>query len=90
MHTELPSQVFRPTQIDRARHIWWTVYMLDRELSSLMGLPIQLADENISACLPSQPENEQDSALRLHIKLCRIMAKVVSSKFRTVILVLEL
>jgi proline utilization trans-activator len=79
MHTELPAHLCTGRQIERARAIWWTVYMLDRELSSLMGLPIQIADENITTMLPPAQTDEQATAFRLHIKLCRIMAQVVRS-----------
>jgi proline utilization trans-activator len=81
MHTDLPPGTFGDSQIERARHIWWTAYILDRELSSLMGLPVQLADENIHAKFPSMQSSEQAKGLGLHIKLCRIVAQVVSSKF---------
>lgn len=81
MHTDLPPGAFEDSQIERARHIWWTAYILDRELSSLMGLPNQVADENIHAKFPSMPSIDQAKGLRLHIKLCRIVAQVVSSKF---------
>lgn len=81
MHTDLPPGTFEDSQIERARHVWWTAYILDRELSSLMGLPNQLADENIHTKFPSVQSSDQDKGLRVHIKLCRIVAQVVSSKF---------
>ncbi|KAJ9653867.1 hypothetical protein H2201_009087, partial [Coniosporium apollinis] len=81
MHTDMPPGTFDTSQIERARHIWWTVYILDRELSSLMGLPVQIADENINASLPTLQSSEQATALRLHIKLCRIVAQVVSTVY---------
>jgi proline utilization trans-activator len=81
MHTDMPVQVFDAARVERARKIWWTVYMLDRELSSLMGLPIQLADENITAKYPMCETSDQGKALRLHTKLCKIIASVVGSKY---------
>lgn len=85
MHTELPQQVFGTARVERARNIWWTVYMLDRELSSLMGLPIQMADENITAQFPAPETQEQATAFRLHVKLCRVIARVVGSEFTQLI-----
>ncbi|KAI7377669.1 hypothetical protein KC328_g14315 [Hortaea werneckii] len=38
---------------ERYREAWWTVYMLDRHMSSLMGAPVALADDEITAQLPS-------------------------------------
>ncbi|KAK5087789.1 hypothetical protein LTR05_002004 [Lithohypha guttulata] len=81
MHTDLPAELFATSQIERARHIWWTVYILDKELSSFMGLPVQIADENINASLPTYSSNERAAALRLHIKLCRIVAQVVNTVY---------
>ena len=79
MHTALPADVFGHATVERARNIWWTVYILDRELSSLMGVPIQLADESISAEFPASHASGSSTAPRLHIKLCRIVAQVVST-----------
>lgn len=80
MHTEMPAQIISSPRVERARKIWWTVYRLDRELSSLMGLPIQLADENITAHYPSFDTPEQSTAFRLHIKMCRCIASVIGSE----------
>lgn len=80
MHTDMPLNTFGASQIERARRIWWTVYILDRELSSLMGLPMQLSDETITANLPTFNSSEQVAALSLYIKLCRLNAQVISSK----------
>ncbi|KAL2414860.1 hypothetical protein ABEF95_006427 [Exophiala dermatitidis] len=81
MHTELPTEVFGEAQIERARRIWWTIYILDRELSSLMGLPVQISEENIHAKLPSLQSATGLAALDIHIKLCRIIARVVNTVY---------
>lgn len=81
MHIDMPVKTFGAARIERARHIWWTVYVLDRELSSLMGLPVQLPDENITAELPAFNTPEQSAAFGLYIKICRLNAEVVSSGF---------
>ena len=80
MHTDLPIETFGAATVERARRIWWTVYILDRELSSLMGLPVQITDEIISAELPSYQSTAQISATNIHIKLCRTIAQVLRSE----------
>lgn len=83
MHTDLPVETFGAQRVEQARRIWWTVYILDRELSSLMGLPVQITDEIINAKLPNYDSAVQVSATNIHIKLCRTIAQVLRSEYTT-------
>ena len=83
MHTDMQSQYVSGPIVQRCREIWWTVYVLDRQMSSLMGLPMAIRDEDISAGLPSFPSSPQKSkALEMHIKLSRVIAQILNSKPR--------
>ncbi len=67
--------------VQRSRKVWWTVYMLDRQMSSLMGLPLAIRDEEVSALLPKFPNQSQKNAgLELHVKLSRVIADILNSK----------
>ena len=55
--------------------------MLDRQMSSLMGVPLAVRDEDVSAPLPTFPNQSQKSiGLELHVKLSRVIANILNSK----------
>lgn len=81
MHTEMPSQQVDPELAQRCRKVWWTVYILDRQMSSLMGLPMGIGDELISAELPAFPgQLERSTALSIQIQLSRVLAQILNSR----------
>lgn len=71
-----------PQQYQHRLKLWWTVYILERRLSTLMGTPPLLNDEeDISVPLPdfigtSEP-NSATRILTLHVTLSRVLGKVV-------------
>lgn len=63
------------------RSAWWTLYILDRKFSSLMGAPNSLHYEDISAPFPQPNRSIQKSTtLEMHVKLSRLIAKILNSK----------
>lgn len=55
---------------------------MDREMTSLMGLPQSLNDDHVNALLPTFPGAGQKTAgIGMQIKLSRIIAEINSSKF---------
>lgn len=67
--------------IQRSRNIWWTVFVLDRQMSVLMGLPLSVNDEDISVPLPSFLDSTRKGfTVAIHVKLCQVLAQVVNSK----------
>lgn len=66
---------------ERYREAWWTVYMLDRHMSSLMGAPVALADDEITAQLPSFAGYPQKRvALEMQVRLSRVTTLILRSK----------
>lgn len=66
----------------RSRKIWWTILVLDRQMSALSGLPIAVRDDDISADLPNFPRAPQkEKALRLHITLSKLIAEIVNTVY---------
>lgn len=81
MHTDMQSQHVPEVLVQRCRKIFWTVYVLDRQLSSLMGVPSSIRDEEIGAGLPSYPESPGRAvALDIQVKLSRVIAKISRGK----------
>lgn len=81
MHTQMPVEYLGEAMVQRCRKIWWTVYILDREMTSLLGLPQSINDDHVNALLPSFAGSiQRTAAINMHIKLSRIIAEISSSK----------
>ncbi|KAF9770937.1 hypothetical protein IL306_011408 [Fusarium sp. DS 682] len=77
IHTEMQSDALDPAYVQRCRHMFWTLYILERQLISLLGLPLSIADETISARFPDFPGQPQKlEALKIHVDFCRVLAKI--------------
>ncbi|CAJ0554730.1 Ff.00g132430.m01.CDS01 [Fusarium sp. VM40] len=77
MHTDMPVEQLGDRIVERSRRIWWTVYILDREMTSLMGLPQSVHDDDIHPQLPHFDGSAQRvAALHMQIRLCRSIASV--------------
>ncbi|ENH72991.1 Proline utilization trans-activator [Fusarium oxysporum f. sp. cubense race 1] len=77
IHTEMQSNSLNAAYVQRSRHMFWTLYILERQLISLLGLPLSIADETISARFPDFPGQPQKlEALKIHVDFCRVLAKI--------------
>ncbi|KUL89532.1 hypothetical protein ZTR_04282 [Talaromyces verruculosus] len=82
MHTDMPVQHLGDALMQRYRKIWWTIYILDRLMTSLMGLPQSIPDSQIHHQLPSFPDSPQKGiALSMQIRMCQIVAEINSSVY---------
>lgn len=80
MHTDMPIADLGEALVQRCRKIWWTVYILDRQMTSLMGLPQNIRDDDITCRLPNFSHSTQrTAALDMQIKLARIYADMTRS-----------
>ena len=81
IHTDIKSRHHSESVTERCREVWWTVYLLDCHLSSLMGAPLALAEHDISAQLPSFAGFSQKSlALSIHVRLAKTTTLILRSK----------
>ncbi|KIW77665.1 hypothetical protein Z517_07497 [Fonsecaea pedrosoi CBS 271.37] len=82
MHTEMRSQQVDSDLSQRRRKVWWTVYILDRQMSSLMGVPMGIADESISAELPTfSGQPQRSTAMNIQINLSRVLAQILNTVY---------
>ena len=82
MYTEMHGTCFDEDYIQRSNLLWWTVYILERRMSSLLGLPLGIPEESISALCPSiLIQSETSEAMEIQVRLCQILAKVDISMF---------
>lgn len=82
MNTEMRSQQVDHVLAQRSRKVWWTVYILDRQMSSLMGVPMGISDELISTDLPTfHGEPGRSTAMNIQIQLSRVLAQILNSEW---------
>lgn len=85
MYTNMHDQGLDEVHVQRCMNVWWTVYVLDRQMSSLMGVPLALRDSEISAPLPAFAGSRQKSlALEIHVKLSRILSQILNSRSQSI------
>lgn len=82
MHTDMPIAELGEAFVQRCRKIWWSIYILDRQMTSQMGLPQSIRDEDISCRLTDFSKSAQRTAgLKMQIKLAQIYADIARSKW---------
>ncbi|GKZ86657.1 hypothetical protein AnigIFM56816_002068, partial [Aspergillus niger] len=81
-HTNI-SSISSNKDLLRYQNVWWTVYVLERQLSVLMGVPCGFSDNNISAFLPQYQGSETKTAtVAIHVKLSQALSNVVNAIYR--------
>ncbi|KAJ5691546.1 hypothetical protein N7488_012281 [Penicillium malachiteum] len=89
MYTGMHSICLDQDYIQRCRLLWWTVYVLERRMSSLLGVTIGIsedgiAEESMSASLPSLSRHfPKSDALHMQLTLCQILAKIDMTVYGT-------
>lgn len=84
MHTNMPIENLGEPLVQRCRKIWWTIFILDRQMTSLMGLPQSIRNDDITCQLPNYSGSTQRAAaLNMQIKLARIYAEIARSKLNS-------
>ncbi|EME42292.1 hypothetical protein DOTSEDRAFT_175269 [Dothistroma septosporum NZE10] len=82
LHTDMQSLHLPSATVERCREVWWTVYILDRHMTSLMGVPMSLSDDEITACLPTFAGSTKKAiALSLHVRLAKAEAVILQTVY---------
>lgn len=80
MYTEMRSQYLEEPYVQRCYKTWWTIYILERQMSSLLGVPIGIADGSISTPFPSMAgQSQQSTILTIQVRLSQILAMIDQS-----------
>lgn len=81
MHTDMPISELGEAFVQRCRRIWWSIYILDRQMSSQMGVPQSIRDDDITCQLTHFPGSSQrTAALKMQIRLARVYADIARSR----------
>ncbi|KAF1929423.1 uncharacterized protein M421DRAFT_61128 [Didymella exigua CBS 183.55] len=82
MHTDMPVMNLGEATVQRCRKIWWTIFVLDRRMTSLMGLPQSIRDEDVSCQLPNYSHLPQRAAaLSMQIKLANVHTDIANTVY---------
>ncbi|CAK7207715.1 hypothetical protein SEUCBS139899_010526 [Sporothrix eucalyptigena] len=82
LHTHMQIQDMGEKLVFRCRRIWWTIYILNRKMSSLMGAPNSVHDEDITAPLPVFPDNKTNTAIfKVHVELSQVLGIISSTVY---------
>ncbi|KAK4072126.1 transcriptional regulator family: Fungal Specific TF [Trichoderma harzianum] len=77
-HRELIGASLTAKELNRHRRAWWTLYILDKRFSSLMGAPNCIQDNEITVLLPEPDHDQGDYQMfGLHVRLTRLLADVL-------------
>lgn len=83
MHTRIPADLLGEKLAERCSNIWWTAYVLDRTLSSAVGAPTSVHDEDIKAYLaPPQQSSQRNATLSLHVRLSRLISQILNGTWK--------
>ena len=81
LHTELPEHELGVETVSRCRNLWWTLYVMDRHVSSSLGLPMTTQDSDITTTLnPAPAGSRPDATLSLHVKLSYLFSSILTCK----------
>ncbi|KAL4884849.1 hypothetical protein BJY04DRAFT_214731 [Aspergillus karnatakaensis] len=67
MHTQLPEDELGAATVTRCRNLWWTLYVLDRHVSSSVGASMTPQDNEITTLLdPPNSCSQSDATLAIY------------------------
>ncbi|RHZ70181.1 hypothetical protein CDV55_105702 [Aspergillus turcosus] len=82
LHRALPVEQLGQKHVERCTKIWWTVYILDRKFSSLIGSPTSVNDEDVTTALWDPKTGSQETAaLSLHVKITQVITRVLNTVY---------
>ncbi|PKX93532.1 fungal specific transcription factor domain-containing protein [Aspergillus novofumigatus IBT 16806] len=82
IHRHMPEDVVGAEHSRFCNHVFWVVYMIDREFSALMGGPTSIRDEDITTELPCHHDHSLEALnMTLHIRLSRLMANILTTVY---------
>ncbi|CAG8146724.1 unnamed protein product [Penicillium olsonii] len=77
MHTSMPVSELGLHVVERCRKIWWTIDILNRQMTCVQGLPQSIDDNFVQTSLPSFAESPLRAlTLDMHIKLSRSVSEI--------------
>lgn len=85
-HADAAKDTLGRAELEHRRRLWWTVYIYERMLSSKLGLPLLLADSQVTAQLPSDIETT-DGGFYLFLEAEILRKMILVTRINTQVLV---
>ncbi|KAL4996464.1 hypothetical protein BDV10DRAFT_202384 [Aspergillus recurvatus] len=85
MHTQLPEDELGTETVARCRNLWWTLYVLDRHISSSVGASMTPEDSDITTLLEPPTAtacSQSDTTLSLSVRLSHLLSYILSSIYK--------
>ena len=80
LYRDPPDDFFGIKFANQCRNIWWTTYILERQISAMIGAPCSVQDAEVTCSLPVFYDNsEMARVLTMHAKLSRIVGDILNS-----------
>ncbi|GLB07486.1 hypothetical protein AtubIFM57258_002827 [Aspergillus tubingensis] len=94
MHTQLPEDELGAETVARSRDLWWTLYVLDRHISSSVGASMTLQDSDITTLLDPPGTTTQSNAtlgllLGTFLETTRSILQVLASQAQDIENIME-
>ncbi|KAE8355439.1 Zn(II)2Cys6 transcription factor [Aspergillus coremiiformis] len=84
LHTELPEAELGAATVTRCRNLWWTLYIMDRHVSSSLGVPMTTQDSDITTVVdPPSACSQRDATLSLQVRLSHLLSFILTSIYKT-------
>lgn len=78
MNREFESGILSDYDIQHRTRLWWTVYIIDRKITYLMGTPLMLHDSDITVPKPTLNNTDDSmSAFVFHIRLSTQLGRIL-------------
>ncbi|PLB44396.1 hypothetical protein P170DRAFT_513596, partial [Aspergillus steynii IBT 23096] len=82
LYRDPPNDIFGIKFANQCRNIWWTTYILERQISAMIGAPCSVQDAEVTCSLPVSYDNsEMALVLTMHAKLSRILGDILNSVY---------
>lgn len=78
LHTQLPEEDLGAQTVARCQSLWWSLYILDRQLSFSLGLPMATQDAEITTPIKAPEDLSPDSVFSLQVKLSQMQTFILS------------
>ncbi|KAL5361712.1 fungal-specific transcription factor domain-containing protein [Aspergillus floccosus] len=83
LHTQLPEEELGAATVARCRNLWWTLYIMDRHVSSSLGLPMTTQDSDITTLVNTPSASLHDIIFSLQIRLTQMLSYILNTIYKT-------
>ncbi|KAK0101163.1 hypothetical protein ONS95_012857 [Cadophora gregata] len=79
LNRRFDAQRITKHEFEHRTKLWWTVYVIERKLSSLVGVPPALHDEDIALSMPSiDPSQRPGLTMAFHIEISSQLGQILN------------